>query len=82
MVSKSLIGNGVGGLLVSLLEEYLLSIGIEDVVLLTATANNYFSRRGYHIISREQVPSGIRACSQFSGNICSSARCMVKQIKV
>jgi len=48
------------------------------IVLLTETASNFFSRKGFEIVDRVSLGNeALMRSSQFSGGCCSSAACMV-----
>lgn len=48
--------------------------------LLTTSARAYFTRRGFEVVPRDQVPSTIRATAQFSSLCPSSATVMRRQL--
>ena len=48
--------------------------------LLTTSARDYFTRRGFQVVPRDQVPSTIRATAQFSSLCPSSATVMRRQL--
>lgn len=52
--------------LVRTLEDQATASGISNMYLLTETADKYFSKKGYHTISREDVPNEVKASSEFS----------------
>jgi len=52
--------------LVKTLEEQAIASGISDMYLLTETADKYFSKKGYHPINRDEVPTEVKASSEFS----------------
>jgi amino-acid N-acetyltransferase len=49
---------------------------INNIFLLTETAKDFFSKKGFTIVSREEVPSQVRASSEFTHVCPSSAICM------
>lgn len=55
--------------------------GIQELYLITTTADGYFSKLGYSTVVRTAVPPAIAATQQFSGICPSSARVMVKMLK-
>jgi amino-acid N-acetyltransferase len=67
--------------LVSLLERYAITKGIDSMYLLTVTASQYFDQKGYETESRENVPLPVRASSEFSHNCPASAIVMKKHLK-
>lgn len=68
--------------LVSQIEEKAASAGIVSMFLLTETAENYFSRKGYEKISREEVPADVKSSSEFSHVCPESATVMKKHLKI
>jgi amino-acid N-acetyltransferase len=66
--------------LVKKLEEQAIASGINDMYLLTETADKYFSRKGYHTISRDEVPIEVNASSEFSYVCPASATVMKKPL--
>ena len=70
----------IAGTLVSMLEEAAKSSGIETMYLLTETADQYFSRKGYNTVSRDEVPAEIKTSSEFSQVCPASAVVMKKQL--
>ena len=64
--------------LVSKLEQEAKSTGITDMYLLTETADNYFSKKGYTTISREEVPAELKSSSEFS-HVCPVSAIVMKK---
>jgi len=54
--------------------------GVHEVYLLTETAHEFFLNRGFRDVARENVPSEIKASSEFSAVCPVSASVMVWQI--
>lgn len=50
--------------------------GIREFYLLTNTAEGFFRKRGWNVIDRKEVPSGITISSEFSFLCPSTAVCM------
>ncbi len=73
-------GLGLGKTLVNAIEELAASDGIETLYLLTTDAENYFSRNGYIIVERDEVPAAIRETTQFSSLCPGTATVMVKAL--
>jgi len=73
-------GTGLGGSLV----EYVLgragAAGINDVFLLTTTAERYFPRHGFAVASREAVPAALAASEEFRGACPASAVLMRRRL--
>jgi amino-acid N-acetyltransferase len=72
--------HGLGSKLVMFAEEYVQSIGIESLFLLTTTAESFFSRLGYLPISRKDAPLSIQSTAQFSTLCPSSSSLMSKNL--
>jgi amino-acid N-acetyltransferase len=51
--------------------------GVEAVALLTTTAEAYFARRGFEKVSRDDLPSSLRASAEFQGACPASAAAMI-----
>jgi amino-acid N-acetyltransferase len=64
--------------LVIMLEEQAFSCGIMAMYLLTETADKYFSRKGYHIITRDEVPGEVKRSSEFS-HVCPVSAIVMKK---
>jgi len=71
---------GIASQLVQKAEEHARSRGVEIVYLLTATADRFFAKRGYHRLSRDAVPGAIQDTEEFRSLCPASALCMVKQL--
>ncbi|MBA2627099.1 MAG: GNAT family N-acetyltransferase, partial [Gemmatimonadales bacterium] len=52
------------------------TLGIDDIYLLTTTAEDYFPRLGFEPIAREAVPAGVRESVEFKGACPASAAAM------
>ncbi|MGE5521925.1 MAG: arsenic resistance N-acetyltransferase ArsN2 [Candidatus Dadabacteria bacterium] len=64
--------------LVKMLEEQAIISGINTIYLLTETADKYFSRKGYKTIAREEVPTELKASSEFS-HVCPVSAIVMKK---
>lgn len=64
--------------LVKMLEEQAINSGINTIYLLTETADKYFSRKGYKTIVREEVPTELKASSEFS-HVCPVSAIVMKK---
>jgi amino-acid N-acetyltransferase len=78
VVNKEHRNKNIASQLVHQLEEYAASIGINCMYLLTETAADYFERRGYHRITREEVPKELQASSEFS-HVCPVSAIVMKK---
>lgn len=72
--------NGSGQELVSFIENFARQQGVRHLYLLTTTAENFFNKRQYKKIDRENTPEAIRQSKEFSSICPSSAVVMVKQL--
>jgi len=80
VVSEGRRGEGVGRRLVEHLLDYAESDGIEELVLLTNTAENYFPRFGFTRTTRSAVPPAVKASAEFQGACPDTALVMTRRI--
>jgi amino-acid N-acetyltransferase len=73
-------GSGVGGRLVGELERLARAQGVTQLVLLTETAERFFSRRGYERVDRSGLAPAILATAEFRSLCPASAACMSKRL--
>jgi amino-acid N-acetyltransferase len=73
-------GTGVGRLLIDRALEEASGRGIEDVFLLTTTAEHYFPRFGFACVDRDAVSPDVRASVEFQEACPSSAVVMRKSL--
>lgn len=73
-------GTGVGRLLIDKALEEVKGRGIEDVFLLTTTAEHYFPRFGFACVDRDAVSADMRASVEFQEACPSSAVVMRKRL--
>jgi N-acetylglutamate synthase-like GNAT family acetyltransferase len=78
VVAASRRGAGLGRILVEELERSARAARIEQLVLLTQTAREFFLRHGYHVIERGGAPHEIQGSEEFRSLCPASATCMVK----
>jgi amino-acid N-acetyltransferase len=71
---------GIGKQLVDFVENYAARQRVSNIYLLTTTAENFFHKKGYAVVSREDVPEIIRTSSEFSKVCPASAIVMKKQL--
>jgi amino-acid N-acetyltransferase len=74
-------GTGAGSQLLAHAERHARSRGARQVYLLTTTAEDFFSKRGYVAADRATAPAAIRATREFSGVCPASSAFMVKQLQ-
>jgi amino-acid N-acetyltransferase len=80
VVSEGRRGGGVGRRLVEHLLDYAESDGIEELFLLTTTAENYFPRFGFTRTTRSAVPPAVKASVEFQGACPATALVMTRRI--
>lgn len=78
VVSKDHRNKSIASQLVQELEQYATTIGVNCMYLLTETAQNYFERKGYQKITRDEVPEGLKASSEFS-HVCPISAIVMKK---
>jgi amino-acid N-acetyltransferase len=61
--------------------EYAQSVGIMELFLLTATAENYFTKKNFLVLNRDQLPEQIKSTQEFLTLCPDTAICMNKKIK-
>jgi amino-acid N-acetyltransferase len=79
-VTPSCRGQGVARELVSYIESFAASRGVESLCLLTTTVEVLFIKLGYHPTSRQEAPQAIQVTSQFSGLCPSSSAFLSKRL--
>jgi amino-acid N-acetyltransferase len=72
-VSTDLRGAGIGRQLVERALESVRHLGIEEVFLLTTTAEKYFPKFGFAETTRDLVPAALNASAEFQGACPDSA---------
>jgi amino-acid N-acetyltransferase len=73
-------GSGVGRLLIGQLEERARAAGIDELILLTLTARDFFASVGYGSKPRDEVPAAVLASAEFRSLCPASAHCMAKSL--
>lgn len=73
-------GAGTGSALVGHVEAYARIQGVRAMYLLTTTAEQFFARRGYSPVGRDQVPDSIRSTPEYSDICPASSAIMVKHL--
>lgn len=80
VVSQDLWGQGVARQLYKRCESYARRQGATSLYLLTLTAPDFFSKRGFVEIDRSSVPDEIRTTREFAEICPASATCMFKHL--
>ena len=73
-------GSGVGRTLIERALSVTRERGIDDVFLLTTTAEHYFPRFGFACVSRDSVSPALQASAEFKGACPASAVVMRKSL--
>ena len=81
VVAPSHQGKGIGKMLYDRLIAYARLRGIEEMYLLTTTADKLFKKQGFVQIDREHLPEAIKQTGEFLHLCPSSAVCMKKNIE-
>jgi amino-acid N-acetyltransferase len=71
-------GAGLGRTIVDELESRARATGIDRLVLLTQTAREFFTGRGYRRIERIDAPVDVQGSEEFRSLCPSTATCMIK----
>ncbi|MGY5865130.1 MAG: GNAT family N-acetyltransferase [Candidatus Thorarchaeota archaeon] len=72
-------GNGLGSRLVNSIIEVAKGRGINRLFLLTDTAEDFFKKKGFKTVSRDQVPDDMKQSIEFT-TLCTSSPSMMKEI--
>lgn len=80
VVDKSFRNQQIAQELVKALEDYALKQGIKELYLLTLTAADYFVKKGYEYISRNDSPKILQSTSEFTHSCPATAQMMKKII--
>ncbi|MDO3624583.1 arsenic resistance N-acetyltransferase ArsN2 [Mucilaginibacter sp. BT774] len=70
----------IAGKLVEEIEKFAVSKDLKSIILLTETAPDYFSRKGYSRIARAEVPAEVQQSSEFRHVCPQSAIAMKKDL--
>jgi amino-acid N-acetyltransferase len=79
-VSPERRGIGIGGRLVEQVLERAEEAGIDELYLLTTTAENYFPRFGFAPTTREAVPNSLQSSAEFQGACPDTAIVMKRRL--
>ncbi len=72
-------GEGVGKQLIHYFEDWCESKSVEQIYLLTTTADQYFLKYGFQNVKRDLVPEDIKSTAQFK-DICPDSAVVMKKI--
>ena len=73
-------GTGVGGKLVAQLIERAEEAGVDELYLLTTTAEEYFPKFGFIRTTRAAVPEAVKASAEFRGACPDTAVVMTRRV--
>lgn len=80
VVSSEHRGSGVGRRLVERILERASDDGIDELFLLTTTAEKYFPRFGFSSTARSAVPAAVKASAEFQGACPDTAVVMTRRV--
>jgi N-acetylglutamate synthase-like GNAT family acetyltransferase len=80
VVAKAYRGAGLGQAIVSELERLAQANQVQQLILLTQTAAEFFARRGYRVIERGAAPHAMQGSEEFRSLCPGSATCMAKTL--
>lgn len=72
---------GLGQTVVSELERLARTARVDQLVLLTQTASEFFARQGYRLIERSSAPQDMQESEEFRSLCPDSAACMAKRLR-
>lgn len=78
VVSADWRGRGIADELCRRIVDQARTSGVQELYLLTTTAQRYFARRGWSIVDRRQAPAAIQATREFSTLCPDSAAFMAR----
>jgi amino-acid N-acetyltransferase len=71
-------GQNLGVALTQIIEDHARAAHIDEIYLLTTTADQFFVKQGYQVVERTTAPAEIQATEEFKRICPASAVCMVK----
>ncbi len=81
VVEPTVRGTGIGATLVDSSELLARDLGINELYLLTETAETWFENRGYRAIGRDLVPEAVRGSIEFTTACTSTAVAMRRALR-
>ena len=78
VVASGIRSRGAGTALVGTAESHAKSRGVRELYLLTTTAEDFFARRGYARIARDDAPEAIRCTREFA-DICPAGSAFMRK---
>jgi amino-acid N-acetyltransferase len=80
-VAASFAGRGLGHALVEAVIARAANLGVVTLYLLTTTARGYFSRMGFEVIRRDELPAALGASAELRGACPASAAAMRRVLR-
>ena len=77
-VAAAVRDHGLGGELCDHVLREARDLGLSELWLLTTSARDYFTRRGFEAVGRDQVPDAVRATAQFA-SLCPSTATVMRR---
>ncbi|MFW9817551.1 MAG: arsenic resistance N-acetyltransferase ArsN2 [Candidatus Thorarchaeota archaeon] len=72
-------GKGLGSRLVNSIIDFAKGKGIHHLFLLTDTAEKFFEKRGWVVVTRDKIPEDMKQSVEFT-TLCTSSPSMMKEI--
>ena len=80
VVAREARGAGLGRRVVQDLERMARAAHVNELILLTQTAERFFTQQGFRVINRQDAPPGVQQSEEFRSLCPSSAVCMAKSL--
>jgi amino-acid N-acetyltransferase len=80
VVAEDRRGSGLGRSIVGELERLARADQINQLILLTQSAAEFFARQGYRVIARQAVPEALQGTQEFQSLCPAAATCMAKSL--
>jgi amino-acid N-acetyltransferase len=80
VVAEDRRGSGLGRSIVGELERLARADQINQLILLTQSAAEFFARQGYRVLARQAVPEALQGTQEFQSLCPASATCMAKSL--
>lgn len=80
VVAREARGAGLGRRVVQDLERVARKTQVQELFLLTQTAERFFANQGFQVINRQAAPQGVQQSEEFRSLCPSSAVCMAKSL--
>lgn len=78
VIDSSYRKNGIASKLITHLFQHAQSVGLKEMYLLTETAKDYFEKKSFQIIQRNEVPSAVQQSAEFS-HVCPASATVMKR---